>query len=102
MAGHADAAQGSAPLGLDAALFKSLVVGQRERAGKNFREIAAVIGWPDRRLVRHRARWNEGAPPAFRTIDGKLRGRAVGQPLQHATGLGPPRLAAQVINPRSG
>jgi hypothetical protein len=96
IAGHADPAQPPAPLGLDAALLESLVVGERERARKNFREIAAVIGWADRRLVWHRARRNEIAPADFRAIESKPLGRSVGKPLQHVTGLGPPRAAKRI------
>ena len=76
--------------------MESVVIGERERARKNFREIAAVIGWADRRLVRHRGRRNEVAPSNLRAVDAELIGRAVCKPLEHVTGLGPARAAKRI------
>ena len=68
-------------------------IGELEHARKNFGEVAAIVGRADRRLVGHRARQNEIAPPDLGAVEPELRGGAVGQPLQHIAGLGPPGAA---------
>ena len=71
VAGHADAA--SRPRRSAAALLgETVVVGDRERAGEDLREVAAVVGRTDRRLVRHGARRDEVAPPDLGAIDAEF------------------------------
>ncbi len=89
VAGHADAAQPLDASGLRAAFGKTLIVGQLEHTGEDFGKIAAIIGRADRRLVRHGRGRDEIAVADVGAVDAKLGGGAIGETLEHVTGLGP-------------
>ena len=85
-----------------AALREAVVVGDRKRAREDLGKVAAVVGRTDRRLVRHRLRRDQVAPPDLRAIDAERLGRAIGEPLQHVTGLRPAGAAEGVGRRRVG
>src|SRR4051812_22699429 len=78
IAGDADAAAGGTLL---------RVAGNLERPFEYLREIAAVVGRPDRCLVGHRARRDEIAAPDLGAIDAELERGLVREALQHIAGL---------------
>ena len=75
---------------------KSGVVPCCQRALQDSREIAAVVGRPDRRLVGHRLPRNQIATPDLGAIDAELARGFVGKALQHITGLRTSRAAVGI------
>jgi hypothetical protein len=62
---------------------------KRQRAREQPGEIAGVISWTDRRLVRHRARRDQVAATDLGAVEAELVGRTVGETFQHIAGLRP-------------
>ena len=69
-------------------LRKSGVIGNLEGAMQKAREIAAVVGRPDGRLVGHRLLRDQVAATDFGAVDAELACRFVHKPLEHVARLG--------------
>src|ERR1700741_2894868 len=67
------------------------VVGSLQRALEDAWKVAAVVGRPDRRLVRHRFPRDEVAAPDLGAVDAELARSLVDQALEDVAGFGAPR-----------
>ena len=95
-AGDPDSAQDAARSRRVAPRGEPRVVGEHERTREDAREVAAVVGRPDRRLVRHGGGGHEVAAADLRPIDAECARGLVREALQHEAGLRPSGAAIRV------
>ena len=88
--------------GSGVALGEAVVVGNLQQPRKHLREISAVVGRSDRRLVGHGLDRHEIAPPDLGAVDPEHARRLVGEPLQHVAGFRPAGAAIGVGRHRVG
>ena len=81
---------------------KAAVIGKLEGARENAREVTAVVGRPDRRLVGHCRGRDEITTADLGPVEPELARRPIGEPLQHVAGLGPPGAAIGIGRQRVG
>ena len=85
----ADAEQSAAASRGFPPLRDPVIVRQRQRVAEVLREIAAVVGLPHRRLVRHRARRDRVAAAQFGRVDAQFAGRLVDDAFDDVDRFGP-------------
>src|SRR5262249_44138927 len=92
---NGEAAQYTPPARRIAPRRKARDVSQVQRARHTLWKIAAVIGYAERRLVRHRGGGNEILAPELQPVHSELARRIVDQALDDVGRLGPPGSAVR-------
>src|SRR5207302_8166812 len=96
VAGKTDASQLAFLLRDIPSFLKCLVLAQSQGSVENPREISAIIGRADGRLVWHGLRPDEIAAADFSAVESELERRFVREALEHIAGLGAPCAAIRV------